>query len=174
LVGEAVQFSTTDGNDSSGHITVHEPPLQPAVSHSQQTDNIVSLLEVIVSQIEGALQETNAPAATLVEATHSMSGATQIIARCLSDFSGSPARVFGDLMLLHDDLHSRAVKAASAVQFHDRLVQSLTHVCSSLSRLAEFMASDSAPKSATEWNELKERIRAAQHQGSGTGKVELF
>jgi hypothetical protein len=148
--------------------------LQPAVSHSQQTDNIVSLLEVIVSQIEGALQETSAPAATLVEATHSMNGATQIIARCLSDFSGSPARVFGDLMLLHDDLHSRAGKAASAVQFHDRLVQSLTHVCSSLSRLAEFMASASAPKSATEWNELKERIRAAQHQGSGTGKVELF
>jgi hypothetical protein len=36
------------------------------------------------------------------------------------------------------------------------------------------MASASAPKSATEWNELKERIRAAQHQGSGTGKVELF
>ena len=174
MVGEAVQSSTTDGNDSSGHLTVHEPPLQPAVSHSQQTDNIVSLLEVIVSQIETAMRETDAPAATLVETAHSMSGATQIIARCLSDFSGSPARVFGDLMLLHDDLHSRAGKAASAVQFHDRLVQSLTHVCSSLSRLAEFMASASAPKSATEWNELKERIRAAQHQGSGTGKVELF
>ena len=153
---------------------MHEPTSQPAVSHSQQTDNIVSLLEVITSQVEGAMHETDAPAATLVEAAHSMSEATQIIARCLSDFSGSPARVFGDLMLLHDDLHSRAGKATSAIQFHDRLVQSLTHVCSSLSRLAEFMASASAPRSAAEWNELKERVRAAQHQGSGTGKVELF
>jgi hypothetical protein len=153
---------------------VHELPSQPAVSHSQQTENIVSLLEVIASQIERALHETDAPATTLVEAAHSMSGATQIIARCLADFSGSPARVFQDLMLLHDDLHSRAGKAAAAIQFHDRLVQSLTHVCSSLSRLAEFMSSDGAPRSATEWKELKERVRAAQHQGNGAGKVELF
>lgn len=153
---------------------MHELPLQPAVSHDQQTENIVSLLGVIASQIERALHETNAPASTLVEAAHSMSGATQIIARCLADFSGSPARVFQDLMLLHDDLHSRAGKAAAAIQFHDRLVQSLTHVCSSLSRLSEFISSDGAPTSATEWNELKERIRAAQHQGSGAGKVELF
>ena len=104
-----------------------------------------------------------------------MSGATQIIARCLADFSGSPARVFQDLMLLHDDLHSRAGKAVAAIQFHDRLVQSLTHVCSSLTRLADFMSSGGAPKSAAEWNELKERVQAAQHQGSGADKkFELF
>ena len=153
---------------------MHEPPLQPAVSCDQQAENIVSLLQVIASQIERALHESNAPAATLVEAAHSMSGASQIIAKCLADFSGSPARVFQDLMLLHDDLHTRAGKAVAAIQFHDRLVQSLTHVCSSLSRLSEFMSSDSAPRSATEWNELKERVRAAQHQGSAVGKVELF
>jgi hypothetical protein len=78
-------------------------------------------------------------------------------------------------MLLHDNLHSRAGKAGAAIQFHDRLVQSLTHVCASLSRIAEFMSSDSAPKSAAEWNELKQRVRAAQHQGSGADKkFELF
>jgi len=147
--------------------------LEPNASQ-QQRDNVVALLGIITSQIEVALQESNAPASTLVQAVHSMSGATQTIAQCLADFSGSPARVFQDLMLLHDDLHSRAGKAGAAVQFHDRMVQSLTHVCSSLSRLSEFMSSDTAPKSATEWNELKERVRAAQHQGSGTGKVELF
>ncbi len=153
---------------------MHELPLQPGASQ-QQTDNVVALLGIITSQIEAALHETDAPASTLVEAVHSMSGATQIIAQCLADFSGSPARVFQDLMLLHDDLHSRSGRAGAAIQFHDRLVQSLTHVCSSLSRLAEFMSSDSAPKSAAEWNELKERVRAAQHQGSGAGKkFELF
>jgi hypothetical protein len=150
-----------------------ELPLQP-VTPQQQTDNLVALLGVITSQIEVALNETGAPASTLVEAVHSMSGATQTIAQCLADFSGSPARVFQDLMLLHDDLHSRAGKAGAAIQFHDRLVQSLTHVCSSLSRIAEFMSSNSAPRSAAEWNELKERVRAAQHQGSGAVKFELF
>jgi hypothetical protein len=152
---------------------MQELQLQPDTSQ-QQTDNVVALLGVITSQIQAALHETDAPASTLVEAVHSMSGATQIIARCLADFSGSPARVFQDLMLLHDDLHSRAGRAGAAIQFHDRLVQSLTHVCSSLSRLAEFMSSDSAPKSAAEWSELRERVRAAQHQGSGPAKFELF
>jgi hypothetical protein len=153
---------------------MHELPLQPDASQ-QQRDNIVELLGIITSQVEVALHETDAPASTLVEAVHSMSGATQTIAQCLADFSGSPARVFQDLMLLHDNLHSRAGKAGAAIQFHDRLVQSLTHVCASLSRIAEFMSSDSAPKSAAEWNELKQRVRAAQHQGSGADKkFELF
>jgi hypothetical protein len=176
--------------------------MQPNALHSQQTDNVVSLLAVIASQIEAALIETNAPAATLVETAHSMSRATQTVARCLFDFSGSPARVFQDLMVLHDDLHSQAAKAITATQFHDRLVQCMAHVCSSLSHLTQFMSSDSAPKSAAEWNELKERVRGihsmeqeqrascdllndgspsdekqtatAQRQASGAGKVELF
>jgi hypothetical protein len=176
--------------------------MQPNALHSQQTDNVVSLLGVIASQIEAALLETNAPAATLVQTAHSLTSATQTIARCLFDFSGSPARVFQDLMVLHDHLDSQAGKASTAIQFHDRLVQCLTHVCSSLSQLTNFMSSDSAPKSAAEWNELKERVRGihsmeqeqrasgdllnggspsdekqtamAQHQASGAGKVELF
>lgn len=153
---------------------MHDLRLQPDASHLEQTDNVAALLDVIVSQIETAMHETDAPAATLVETAHSMSGATQIIARCLFDFSGSPARVFGDLMLLHDDLHARAGKAATAIQFHDRLVQSLTHVCSSLSLVAKCLSSDGAPKSAAEWSELKQRVREAQHQGGGAAKVELF
>ena len=153
---------------------MQELPLQPDTSQ-QHRDNIVELLGIILSQVKVALHETDAPASTLVEAVHSMSGATQVIAQCLADFSGSPARVFQDLMLLHDDLHSRAGKAGAAIQFHDRLVQSLTHVCSSLSGIAEFMSSDSAPRTAAEWNELKERVRAAQHQGSRADKkFELF
>jgi hypothetical protein len=176
--------------------------MQPNAPHSQQADYVVSLLGVIASQIEAALLETNAPAATLVETAYSMSTATQTIARCLFDFSGQPTRVFQDLMVLHDKLDSQAGKATTAIQFHDRLVQCLTHVCSSLSQLAKFMSSDSAPKSAAEWNELKQRVRGihsmeqeqrtlgnvpkggsptdekptatAQRQASGAGKVELF
>jgi hypothetical protein len=147
---------------------------QPAASHAQQLNNVVSLLGVTAAQIQAALQETNAPAATLVEAVHSLGGATQTIARCLFDFSGSPGRVFQNLMLLHDKLHSGAAKAATAIQFHDRLVQSLTHVCSSLAHIARFISSDTLHQSAAEWLELKECVRQAQHQGGGASKVELF
>jgi hypothetical protein len=176
-------------------------PIQSETLHGQQTDQLVSMLGVIASQIEAALHQTDAPAATLVETAHSMGNATQTIARCLFDFSGSPARVFQDLMVLHDDLHARAGKAATAIQFHDRLVQCLTHVCSNLSYLAEFISSGGGPKSVAEWDGLRERIRGihsmeqeralfdllnsgassdekqtaiAKPQVSGAGKVELF
>lgn len=177
------------------------PPIPPDTLPSPQTDKLVAMLGVIAAQIEAALHETDAPAATLVEAAHSMNTATQTIARCLFDFSGSPVRVFQDLMVLHDDLHTRAAKATTAVQFHDRLVQNLTHVASSLSYLATFISSSSGAKSTAEWDELAERVRAihsmeqermlfdllsrgaspdekraafANNQGSGAGNVELF
>ncbi|MGO9992036.1 MAG: hypothetical protein ACLPTF_05930 [Steroidobacteraceae bacterium] len=166
-----------------------------------QTEKIVSMLGAISSRIEAALIETNAPAATLAETAHSMRNATQTLTRCLFDFSGSPARVFQDLMVLHDEFHTQASKAVTAAQFHDRLVQSLTHVCCSLSYLAEFISSSTAPKSQAEWDQLHERVRGIlsmerervlhdllsrgaspdekqaaieDHQGSGPGKVELF
>jgi hypothetical protein len=133
--------------------------IQPDSSQSQQIENLVAMLGVISAQIEGALRETDAPAAILVETAHSMGTATQTIARCLFDFSGSPARVFQDLMVLHDDMHTRSSNAVTAIQFHDRLVQCLTHVCSSLTYLAQFMASGGAEKSEAQWNELRERVR---------------
>src|ERR1700732_2754206 len=107
-------------------------PIQPDFADSGQKEKLVFMLGTIAAQIEAALHETDAPAGALVETVHSMSKATQTIARCIFDFSGSPARVFQDLMVLHDELDTRAGKAATAIQFHDRLVQCLTHVCSSL------------------------------------------
>ena len=103
-----------------------KPQTQPDAPPSRQTDDLVSMLGVIGSQIEAALHETDAPAAVLVETAHSMGKATETLARCIFDFSGSPVRVFQDLMVLHDELHARTSQATSAVQFHDRLVQCLT------------------------------------------------
>jgi hypothetical protein len=176
-------------------------PTQPNTPHPSQKDQLVSMLGVIAVQIEAALRETNAPAETLVQTVHSMSKATQTLARCIFDFSGSPARVFQDLMVLHDELDARSVKAVSAIQFHDRLVQCLTHVFSSLAFLSEFISAGNGPKSVAEWDELRQRIRGihsmeqervlfdllnrgasadekeaalAQKKGGGAGKVELF
>jgi hypothetical protein len=182
---------------------VSTPQKQPDTAPRRSTDELVSMLSVITSQIEAALHETDAPAAVLVETAHSLGKATETLARCIFDFSGSPVRVFQDLMVLHDDLHARSGKATSAIQFHDRLVQCLTHVCASLSCLTEFISASKGPRSAAEWNELRERVRGihsmeqeralydlfsggasedekkaaiAKHEGNagGAGKVELF
>ncbi|HTV95018.1 MAG TPA: hypothetical protein VME42_03425 [Steroidobacteraceae bacterium] len=120
---------------------------------------LAAMLAVMAVQIDAAVQESNEPAATLVETAHALGKATETVARCVFDFSGSPARVFQDLMVLHDDMHARAAKAATAIQFHDRLVQCLTHVCASLNYVSEFLAASGAMKPA-EWDKLQERIRA--------------
>jgi hypothetical protein len=133
-------------------------PLQPAAVQAPGADSLAGMLVIMSAQIEAAVCESNAPAATLVETAHAMGQATQTIAKGLMDFSGSPTRVFQDLMMLHDDMHARATKAATAIQFHDRLVQCLTHVSAALTMMAEF-ASDAAPKSVEDWNTLRERIR---------------
>jgi hypothetical protein len=124
----------------------------------KQVDRMAGMLQVMSAQIDAALRESEAPATTLVETAHAMGQATQTIAKSLFDFSGNPTRVFQDLMLLHDDMHSRATKAATAIQFHDRLAQCLMHVSASLSLLSEF-AANGAAKSGQDWDKLLERIR---------------
>ena len=63
-----------------------------------------------------------------------------------------------------------AAKAATAIQFHDRLVQCLTHVSSSLTYVAEFV-SGSGAKSAADWDQLRDRIRS---QLSMEGERQVF
>jgi hypothetical protein len=123
----------------------------------KQVDNLAGMLQLMSAQIDAALRESDAPATTLVETAHAMGQATQTIAKGLFDFSGNPTRVFQDLMLLHDDMHTRATKAATAVQFHDRLAQCLMHVSASLSLMSEFVAAGAKP--GRDWEQLRERIR---------------
>jgi hypothetical protein len=134
-------------------------PLQSDAAANLQAETLAGMLAIMSAQIEAALRESDAPAATLVETAHAMGAATKTIARGLMDFSGSPTRVFQDLMMLHDDMQARATKAATAIQFHDRLVQCLTHVSAALTLMAEFVC-DPKPKSPDDWSELRDRIRA--------------
>jgi hypothetical protein len=146
--------------------TMDKTPNAHASFQREQIEQLVAMLGVIVSQIQAALLESNAPAATLVESAHMMNNAAQTVARCLFDFSGSPARVFQDLMVLHDELAAKGSKSVTAVQFHDRLVQCLTHVCASLACLTEFLSAGTESRSPTEWDALHERIRAILRMGA--------
>lgn len=129
-------------------------PAQPGT----ERERISALLGIIAAQIDAAMRETDPPATTLVELAYSTNTAAQTVAKCLFDFAGSPAKVFQDMMVLHDDLHARAAKAATATQFHDRLSQTLMHIITSLNFLAAFMLKPGA-KTPAEWNELNDRIR---------------
>ena len=131
-----------------------QPASKPPETH---VGRLAAVLRVIATQVEAAARDTDAPTEALVEAAHTVGSASQTLARCVFDFSGQPVRVFQDLMVLHDHLQSRAGKAAAAVQFHDRLVQSLSHVTASLTYLAEFISS--GPKSISDWDSLREQIR---------------
>ena len=131
-----------------------ERPAQPTT----ERERISALLGIIAAQIDAAMRETDPPATTLVELAYSTNTAAQTVAKCLFDFAGSPAKVFQDMMVLHDDLHARAAKAATATQFHDRLSQNLMHIVTSLNFLAAFMLKPGA-KTPAEWSELNDRIR---------------
>src|ERR1700760_2904447 len=133
-------------------------PMKSTQAPVRSIERLAALLGIMSAQIDAAVHETDTPVATLVETAHAMSSATQTLAKGLFDFSGNPARVFQDLMLLHDSMHARSIKAASAIQFHDRLVQSLTHVSTSLKFISEFISTGAA-KSPEDWNALGERIR---------------
>jgi hypothetical protein len=145
-------------------------PSKNTAAPARGVDKLAGLLAILSAQLEAAMHETDAPAATLVETAHAMSSATETLAKSLFDFGSSPARVFQDLMVLHDDMHARATKSATAIQFHDRLVQCLTHVSSSLAYVAEFVSGGGA-KSAADWDKLRDRIRS---QLSMEGERQVF
>jgi hypothetical protein len=133
-------------------------PVAPAAAPTRSIERLAALLAIMTAQIDAAMHETDKPAATLVETAHAMTTATQTLAKSLMDFAGDPARVFQDLMMLHDEMHGRATKAATAIQFHDRLIQSLSHVSKSLTFIADFISTGAA-KTPEDWKVLGDRIR---------------
>jgi hypothetical protein len=91
---------------------------------------MVRLLGLAASQIEVALREAEAPVAAL-----------------------------GELIAgLGDSAAGRA--GASALQYHDRLSQRLTHVRDTLSALAEFLGAPGEHTLAADWDQLRADIRS--------------
>jgi len=120
-----------------------EPAKQVRTPEPKSVDTLASMLGVVTSQIEAALHETDAPATTWWKRPtpwerrrKSWPGACSTSPNRPLGFSGSdgparrPSRARGE--------------AATAIQFHDRLVQCLTHVCASLTHLAEFTGPEMA------------------------------
>ena len=90
---------------------------------------LVSLLGLAASQIEVALREAEAPVAELL----------------------------GIVAALGTSAQMRS--AATALQYHDRLNQRLTHVRDTLAALARFLDARTRPGSGTTWDQLRSDIR---------------
>lgn len=92
---------------------------------------LVSLLGLAAAQIEVALRESEGPVATLAEIVTSLGPTTA------------------------------GQEAATALQFHDRLTQRLTHVRDTLAALSEFvdLRGQAGSASAADWDALRNDIR---------------
>jgi len=139
-------------------VQQHDSPVY--INPESQSSGLVTILVVLAGQLRGAMEATHAPMAILVNTAHELGKITEVLASSVMDFSDQPKRVFNDLMTLHGELHVKSTAAVTAVQFHDRHIQMLTHVCSSLSFIADAMLRNQGSLSAADWGELSARIRS--------------
>src|SRR5262249_45955993 len=120
MAGQTVQQPAAAGHDRPRPLgAMASAPLKSTAAPARSIERLAALLGIMSAQMDAAVHETDSPVATLVETANAMSTATQTLAKSLFDFSGNPARVFQDLMVLHDSMHARSSKAATAIQFHD-------------------------------------------------------
>lgn len=122
---------------------------------------LVSILGLSASQIEVALREAETPVATLGRTVATLDAASAVIDGCLGQLPDSSDcdDVRGLLTAQRDALRHRAQEAAVALQFHDRLVQRLTHVRDSLAALGEFVVANEDEATHPDWSGLRSRIR---------------
>lgn len=133
-------------------------PREIATGDGVTEREIVSLLGLAASQIEVALREEEAPIATLGRSVTRLADAAQALDAALAVVPEGDAR-----RALDEQRHAllqEARDATVALQFHDRLVQRLTHVRDSLAWLGEFVDSCGHHGPAPGWDGLRDRIRS--------------
>jgi hypothetical protein len=135
------------------------PPRELAEGDGVTEREIVSLLGLAASQIEVALREEEAPIATLGRGVTQLAGAAAALEVALAALPPDAAAARQAIETQRDTLRAEAREATVALQFHDRLVQRLTHVRDSLAWLGEFVDSHGHHGPAAGWDGLRERIR---------------
>lgn len=134
------------------------PPRELATGDGVTEREIVSLLGLAASQIEVALREEEAPIATLGRSVTQLAAAAEALDAALATLpDGDARRAVEDK---RDALLADARDATVALQFHDRLVQRLTHVRDSLAWLGEFVDRHGHRGPAAGWDGLRDRIRS--------------
>jgi hypothetical protein len=122
---------------------------------------LVAMLGLAASQIEVSLCDAEAPVATLCRAVAALGAAAEVL-------DGSLAQLGADadcedvrrmLAAQRDALRRRAGEATAALQFHDRLVQRLTHVRDNLAALGDFVHAREHEGAHADWDGLRRRIR---------------
>ncbi len=122
---------------------------------------LVTMLGLAASQLEVSLRDSETPVATLGRAIAALGAAADALDGSLAQLPDDDGH--GDvrrrLETQRDALHRRAREAAVALQFHDRLVQRLTHVRDTLAALGDFVDARGHHGPAADWDGLRRRIR---------------
>jgi hypothetical protein len=122
---------------------------------------LVSLLGLAASQIEVSLRDSEGPVATLGRAVGALAAAAEVLEGSLAQLPDGPGcdEVRRMLEAQRDALRRRAEESSVALQFHDRLVQRLTHVRDSLAALGDFVDARAHHGPGADWDGLRRRIR---------------
>jgi hypothetical protein len=122
---------------------------------------LVTMLGLAASQIEVSVRDSEQPVATLGRAVAAIGAAADVLDGSLAQLpdGNGCAGVRRLLEAQRDALRRRADEAAVALQFHDRLVQRLTHVRDSLAALGEFVDARAHHGPGADWDGLRRRIR---------------
>jgi hypothetical protein len=122
---------------------------------------LVGMLGLAASQIEVSLRDAEQPVATLCRSITALAAAADVIDGSLGQLPDTDecADVRRMLQGQRDALRHRAEEASVALQFHDRLVQRLTHVRDSLAALGDFVDANAHHGPSADWDGLRRRIR---------------
>jgi transposase InsO family protein len=135
----------------------------PADTHAERKAEreLVTILGLAASQLEVSVRDTEQPVATLGRAIAALGAAAEVLDGSLQQLpDGGPCADARRLLVAQRDaLRRRADEAAIALQFHDRLVQRLTHVRDSLAALGDFVDARAHRGNAADWEALRRRIR---------------
>ena len=123
-------------------------------------------LEAASAQIELALQESQAPMEYLSETVRRQADMLRDLTIELTESTAHSLFAAGTMDRQLENLRSSLRESIEKLQFHDRMVQHLTHVRNFLASLAnqldatgEFRGLESASPTDEDWDELNSRFR---------------
>ncbi|MCK4708303.1 MAG: hypothetical protein KAU21_06780 [Gammaproteobacteria bacterium] len=129
---------------------------------SQVRETIV-MLNLATAQVEYSMTDGDDSINVLTDSFTSMSGGVNTIGKAIESFarfSDIDPVLHKEVMQQCEDLGGEMQKAIIAFQFYDKLVQRLSHVRNSMTKLTDLIGDDDKLNSNEAWKKLQEDIRS--------------
>ena len=124
-----------------------------------QLRETVLMLELAVAQVDAALHESSSSVQVLTDAFSSIAETISRVETSAHKLSPDAHDSFRDEVLASlAAVNNKMCSATVALQFYDKLIQRLDHVCLTLSGLSDLVIEPQRLSSPEEWRALQERI----------------